>query len=161
MLNPLLDELEDLLDKGCTLEGGTATSDSQPHSRGQAEDKGTAEAAPPAALLTWENVQLGELPGLFRLACKRQYQFGSPESIAEAMSGMLSVLHAISVAGERAEVGIAALPTQQQASHHNALRSSHRSLLICTTDRRTGVLSMYTWSLQSGMTHRTSACAMW
>ena len=104
MLNPLLDEVEDLLDKGCTLEGATGASVSQAQNPSGRHER-DAEAGSTAALLTWENVQLGDFPGLFRLACKREYQFGSPESIAEATSAMLSVLHAISVAGERAEVG--------------------------------------------------------
>ena len=96
--------MEHLLDQGCTLDpeeeeraySGDASAAS-PSSRGASAQHSGEE-------VSWNNVQLRDLPALVTRACGRESQFGSPASVREATAGMLRVLHAICVAGECAEV---------------------------------------------------------
>jgi len=77
ILNPILDCTEQLLTRGCEL-GST--------------------------VVTWETAELSHVPRLVEIACGADGELGTLASTREAIAGMLRVLHAICVAGERAEV---------------------------------------------------------
>ena len=108
VLNPLLDEVEQLLDRGCTLDAyDDVTDDGCPASQEDVDTRDGQRREASGQRVAWDSVRLGDLPGLFRLACGRDYAFGTAHSVREATAGMLRVLHAICVAGEAAEVRLA------------------------------------------------------
>lgn len=78
ILNPILDCVEQLLTRGCQL--------------------GSAQ-------VTWETAGISHIPRLVEIACGgADGELGTLASMREATAGMLRVLHAICVVGERAEV---------------------------------------------------------
>ena len=77
ILLPILDSVEQLLARGCQLG---------------------------SCMATWETARISHLPRLVEAACQGNTQLGSLAQLREATSGMLRVLHAMSVAGEKAQV---------------------------------------------------------
>ncbi len=104
--------MEHLLDQGCTLdpkeeeEERAYSGNATPSGRAESQRSGGRE-------VSWDSVQLRDLPALVTRACGRECQFGSPDSVREATAGMLRVLHAICVAGECAEVQLSFLDIKQ------------------------------------------------
>ena len=54
--------------------------------------------------MTWQTADISHIPRLVEIACGADGELGTLASMREATAGMLRVLHAICVAGERAEV---------------------------------------------------------
>lgn len=77
ILLPILECMEQLLTRGCQLG---------------------------SCMATWETARISHLPRLVEAACQGNTQLGSLAQLREATSGMLRVLHAMSVAGEKAQV---------------------------------------------------------
>ena len=77
ILNPILDCVDQLLTQGCELG---------------------------SLVVAWDTASISHVPRLVEIACGADGELGTLASVREAIAGMLRVLHAICVAGERAEV---------------------------------------------------------
>ncbi len=77
ILNPILDCMEQLLEDGCELG---------------------------PLMVTWKTAGISHIPRLVEVACGADGELGTLASVREAIAGMLRVLHAICIAGERADV---------------------------------------------------------
>ena len=67
--------------------------------------------------MTWQTADISHIPRLVEIACGADGELGTLVSMREATAGMLRVLHAICVAGERAEVGSSATCTVMTWCH--------------------------------------------
>ena len=79
ILNPILDCMEQLLEDGCELG---------------------------PLVVTWKTAGISHIPRLVEVACGADGELGTLASVREAIAGMLRVLHAICIAGERADVSL-------------------------------------------------------
>ncbi|CAK0737023.1 hypothetical protein CVIRNUC_000842 [Coccomyxa viridis] len=94
ILNPILDCVEQLLTRGCLL--------------------GSCQ-------VTWQTADISHIPRLVEIACGADGELGTLASMREATAGMLRVLHAICVAGERGELPVP--PALLEISSLNRLMS--------------------------------------
>ena len=100
ILNPILDCVDQLLTRGCELG---------------------------SLVVSWDNAAISHIPRLVEIACGADGELGTLASVREAIAGMLRVLHAICVAGERAEVR----PASRTISHAHGWYSVGPCSLSC------------------------------
>ena len=135
ILLPILDCMEQLLTRGCQLG---------------------------SCMATWETARISHLPRLVEAACQGNTQLGSLAQLREATAGMLRVLHAMSVAGEKAQVSSLWCKNVQRVhlqhvqhvssmcAMHLVLRRSLPSPHACTLSVNPGSLPCCHWQESHG-----------